>query len=286
MSQNNDNNKTGLSVDFGDELSKNLTIYKNVKQEIIITTEDKIKLVLISTKESLTAQRDWWTPFGLLVSFIATLCTADFKDILGMTKEFWHAIFVILTIASTVWLLLAFYKLYKNWGQDNLDNIIEKIKLKNTSTGVNEAIVMEAPKKLTDVQINNSWNLNHWKSTCASIVGDKMIFIGTSAPKGTDGSHIDLNDILEVGKIYEISCFAKSDINTNGMFQLWCHDQTGSEPNGAKSLTPYKTPTLEGEEFKLKFKAEYNRNIRIHLQYTPGQGRIEISNVKIYKLTA
>ena len=130
MSQNN-NNSEGLSIDFGSELSKNLTIHKNVKQEIIITTSDKIKLVLISTKEILTAQRDWLTPFGLLISFVATLCTADFKDAFKLSKEFWHAIFVLLSVASTVWLLSCFYKLYRNWGKDNLDKIIEEIKLKN-----------------------------------------------------------------------------------------------------------------------------------------------------------
>lgn len=133
MSQNNNNNE-GLSIDFGNELSKNLTIHKNVKQEIIITTADKIKLVLISTKEVLTSQRDWWTPFGLLISFIATLTTADFKEALNLSKEFWHAIFVLLTIGSSIWLVYSFYKLYKNWGEDNLDNIIEKIKLKSESS--------------------------------------------------------------------------------------------------------------------------------------------------------
>jgi hypothetical protein len=133
MSQNNNNNE-GLSVDFGDELSKNLTIHKNVKQEIIITTEDKIKLVLINTREILTSQRDWWTPAGLLVSFITTLSTADFKDALSVPKEFWHAIFVLLTIASVIWLLISLRKLCKNWGQDDLSKIIAQIKLKVNSS--------------------------------------------------------------------------------------------------------------------------------------------------------
>ncbi len=138
MSQNNENQQ-GLSVDFGDELSKNLTIHKNVKQEIIITTADKIKLVLINTREILTAQRDWWTPFGLLISFITTLCTAEFKDAFGLAKEFWHAIFVLLTLGSAIWLLKSFYKLYKNWGKDNLDNIIENIKLRSENAYENES---------------------------------------------------------------------------------------------------------------------------------------------------
>ena len=130
MSQANNPNEQGLSVDFGDELSKNLTIHKNVKQEIIITTADKIKLVLINTREIMTSQRDWWTPFGLLVSFITTLCTADFKDAFGGTKEFWRAIFVLLTIFSGGWLIKTIYKLIKNWGQEDLNKIIEQIKLK------------------------------------------------------------------------------------------------------------------------------------------------------------
>lgn len=132
MSQNN-NEMEGLSIDFGNELSKNLTIHKNVKQEIIVTTADKIKLVLINTKEILSAQRDWWTPFGLAISFITTLCTADFKETFGVSKEFWHAIFVILTAASIIWLFKALYKLYENWNQADLEKIIEQIKLKSSN---------------------------------------------------------------------------------------------------------------------------------------------------------
>jgi hypothetical protein len=128
MSQ--EDNNEGLSIDFGDELSKNLTIHKNVKQEIIVTTADKIRLVLISTKEILTAQRDWWTPLGLLISFVTTLCTTDFKDSFGLPKDSWKAIFIILTILSSIWLVRTVYKLVKAWGQDDLNKIIEQIKLK------------------------------------------------------------------------------------------------------------------------------------------------------------
>jgi hypothetical protein len=131
MSQANNPNEQGLSVDFSDELSKNLTIHKNFKQEIIITTADKIKLVLINTREILTSQRDWWTPFGLLISCVTTLCTADFKDAFGGTKEYWQAMFVLLTIFSAVWLLITIFKLIKNRGQDDLNKIIEQIKLKS-----------------------------------------------------------------------------------------------------------------------------------------------------------
>jgi hypothetical protein len=123
----------GLSVDFGDELSKNLTIHKNVNQEIIITTADKIRLVLISTKEILASQREWWTPAGLLLSFITTLCTADFKDAWALSKATWEALFVIMTILSIVWLVITLCNLVKFWGQDDVNKIIKEIKLRGAA---------------------------------------------------------------------------------------------------------------------------------------------------------
>lgn len=174
----------------------------------------------------------------------------------------------------------------------DLENVITQLKSLTKEKGDEQLIasinkisseIEKIKEKSEKIPINNLWRLNHWGSNCASIVGEKMIFVGTSAPNGTDGSHIDLNNILDVGQTYEISCFAKSEINTNGMFQLWCHDKTGVKPDGANSSTTFKTPTIEGEIIKLNFKADYNKNIRIHLQYTPGQGQIEISDIKISK---
>ena len=128
MGQINDNQKDNLSIDIGNEISKGSTIHVNVEQGLILTTTDKIKLVLIDTKKIMLSQREWWTPLGLFLSFFATICTADFKDTLGLPKDFWHAIFVLLSIGSFVWLIWALYKMIKHWGQDVLDKTIEQIK--------------------------------------------------------------------------------------------------------------------------------------------------------------
>ena len=156
------NKIAGLSIDVGDELTKCSTIHKNVNQDIIITTEDKIKLVLMSTREVLTAQREWWTPLGLLLSFIATLVTTDFKDSMGLTKDTWTAIFIILTSLSIIWLIRACIKLYKNRNQDNLEIIIKKIKLEDTSTNGSEKIVVDQRKYILGIPFTKTWTLNHW----------------------------------------------------------------------------------------------------------------------------
>lgn len=118
------------NIDLNDEFSKNMTVHKNVEQEIIITTSDKIELVLIKTKEILTSQRDWWTPFGLLLAFVTTFCTADFKEFAGITKDTWEALFILLTIVALIWLIISLIKLRKYWGKDDLKIIINQIKVK------------------------------------------------------------------------------------------------------------------------------------------------------------
>lgn len=94
-----------------------------MKQEIIITTSDKIKLVLLQGKETLTAQRDWITPLGLLLSFVATLC-AEFKDAFGMSPDFWGMFFTLLSIGSGVYLIITLNRLYDNRNTADLNAII------------------------------------------------------------------------------------------------------------------------------------------------------------------
>lgn len=135
-----------------------------------------------------------------------------------------------------------------------------------------------------NVPINNLWNLNHWGSDVASIEKGKIIFRGTKTRLETEGCHIDLNDILTIGKIYKISCFARSAPNTTGKFQLWCHDNIGIDPHGSGNTIPYATSSTEGERCSLQFEPKFNGNLRIHLQYMPGEGQIEVSDIKITEL--
>lgn len=131
--------------------------------------------------------------------------------------------------------------------------------------------------------MNSLWNLNHWGSNCARLENNKIIFSGTTAPQGTDGAHQDYINHLDIGSTYEILCHVRSTKGTTGKFQLWCHDKI-VEPNGVNAATDYKTPSTKGEIVCIAFKAEFNKNVRIHLQYTPGQGQIEVSYVYIYRL--
>ena len=115
------------SINFDEEILKNLVVYTNLKQEVIATTTDKIKLALRDTEKCIQSKREWGTPLGLLLTIIATLCTADFKDAMCFSKDFWKAMFFILLLISSFWLVYTVVKLIKYWGQSNVEKIIEKI---------------------------------------------------------------------------------------------------------------------------------------------------------------
>jgi len=227
--------------------------HPDIKIKLLISGIIVISIVLILFKEKLYIFRKYWQE---MISF--TLLTSVLLFFNNTFPDLLIPAIVILPTSVAIALLLG-------------------LKYK-------QGFVYKKKVLLKKIAIDNSWILNHWLSNCARLVGDKMVFIGTSAPKMTDGSHITLSNLLEVGKTYEISCFAKSVGDTDGMFQLWCHDNTGAQPQGTNEQTAYKTPSTKGERVGLNFKANYNPNIRIHLQYSPGKGQIEVSDVIINEL--
>lgn len=131
------------------------------------------------------------------------------------------------------------------------------------------------------IPIDKLWQLNHWGNKYATIIDGKIIFSGKNGPE--DGCNIDIIDQLNIGDTYEVSCFAKSELETNGEVSLWCHDKS-TIPNGVSIQTSFITPKVDGERISLKFNARYNKNIRVHIQYKPGQGSIEVSDFRISEL--
>lgn len=253
---------------------------------------------------------------SLIYGFACLVLSTSLKNLQGQTERIpliWFIIIfpILILIAFTYLVVYHHEKLYapsdfedeKNFVKvfrgnkeiaEDLGSVSDKIKeiieeSQESGTANSELIkisqdIDKIREKTEQIPINALWQLNHWGSNCASIIGDKMIFSGISTLREADGSNIDLINFLDIGKTYEISCFAKSEASTTAMFQLWCHDNSG-EPNGISISTPYKTPSVSGELIKLNFTAQYNRNIRIHLQYKPGVGKIEISDVKIKSLS-
>ena len=133
FSQDSILNEQHSAFDLSDELIKNTTVHKSLRQEIIITTSDKIRVALtIANKKALT-KVEWHIPFGLTVTLLTTLCTADFRDTLGASKEFWHTIFIIGSIGSFIWLVVAIIKALRLNKTREYHKIIEQLKMDEVS---------------------------------------------------------------------------------------------------------------------------------------------------------
>lgn len=108
------------------DLSDNRNVYKNTAQDYIVTTRDKIELVLLKTEKCLTNKNAWMTPLGLIVTCVITLLSSDFKDFI-LSASVWKAVFILTTIICIIWLVYALYVLIRNWHKGNIDDIIDSI---------------------------------------------------------------------------------------------------------------------------------------------------------------
>lgn len=101
-------------------------VHLNVSQDLIITTEDKVRIHLSSHLGRLERKRAWIAPLGVLMTIVITLLTANFKEqsfLLG--PDVWHALFVVSAVLSGCWLL---YALKDAWKSESVDDLIEKLK--------------------------------------------------------------------------------------------------------------------------------------------------------------
>ena len=118
---------TGIKID--EEMIKTSSYYTNVRQDFIMTTEDKIRLCLIKYQNILKLKNDWIAPAGLLIALIVTLVVAsDFKEFLNISPEGWRAIFIVGMIASFLILLRSLYYIFINRKNNGIETIIQELK--------------------------------------------------------------------------------------------------------------------------------------------------------------
>ncbi len=104
-------------------------VYSNVDQEIIVTTEDKIRLCLIEHLSKLEKKDSWITPFGILLTIIIIFPTTDFKDFLFLSADTWEAIFILSGLICIGWLIKSLWHLRVSSSLDEVVNIIKQTKI-------------------------------------------------------------------------------------------------------------------------------------------------------------
>lgn len=120
-------NQPQAKIDIEQELSDQLTIHKSLGQEVMVTTVDKVRLCLIQHLDCLRAKHEWLMPLSLLLTFLATLLSAEFTNFV-LKAPVWEAIFIIGFLVSVVWLGLAGLRAWKIRKLGGIDAIISQLK--------------------------------------------------------------------------------------------------------------------------------------------------------------
>jgi hypothetical protein len=114
------------SLDVQGAMMKDLVVHQNVRQEIIVTTMDKLEICLMKHRSYLAARWEWIGPLGLCVSLVTTLVAAQFQQ-MGLSPETWKALYVIASILSGAWTILFIIRAIKASRSGGIEALIDKI---------------------------------------------------------------------------------------------------------------------------------------------------------------
>lgn len=113
-----------------EELTGDFKIHKNLTQDVIMTTQDKLRLALIEHRDLLSSRREWISAGSLALSLLSTLLLTAFQDKLGLSADTWRALYGLFFALAMVWLINSLVNLIKNRKRRDIDYLIKQITAK------------------------------------------------------------------------------------------------------------------------------------------------------------
>lgn len=98
----------------------------NTSVNLIKITEDKLQNILVTHINNLEKPRDVVGAIALLVTLLGAMLTTEFKETWGLSADTWKGVFIVLFIASVVYLVWVIYNYCKN--KDGVEAIMKDIK--------------------------------------------------------------------------------------------------------------------------------------------------------------
>lgn len=81
--------------------------------KVIVITEDQLELRVQDGMQKLSASDSWIAPLSILLTCVATLFTAEFKNFSWVASGTLKGVFVAATAASCIWLVLSVCRIKK-----------------------------------------------------------------------------------------------------------------------------------------------------------------------------
>jgi len=124
-----------------EDLRSEVIIHKNLTQDVLLTTEDKMKLALIEYREILTARGEWLSAAVLTLSFLSSLLLTEFKNVGPISAATWQATYFIFFLLALIRFINILVKMFQNRHKARIDYLINRIK---KTDGI-EAEIRETP---------------------------------------------------------------------------------------------------------------------------------------------
>jgi len=126
--------RKGAIIELDEEdLKGDIIIHKNLTQDLLVTTEDKMKLALIEYREVLASRGEWIGAGALVFSFMSPLLLANFKDFGPFTAETLKAIYIIFCVLAFYRFISTLIRVTQNRHKTNIDFFISRIKYTRTN---------------------------------------------------------------------------------------------------------------------------------------------------------
>lgn len=103
-------------------------VYENIKVNLVVTTEDKLRNTLYVAYHKIKKSQDWIGFLGATITILIALLTTNTHEFWGVPADIWQAVLVVLFIVCS--LLTIGFALYRWWGVPSFESVIQKI-LKN-----------------------------------------------------------------------------------------------------------------------------------------------------------
>lgn len=127
-----------------EDLRSEVIIHKNLTQDVLLTTEDKMKLALIEYRDVLTARSEWLSSALIVLSLVSTLLLSDFKDVGPLTAATWQSIYFIFLVLAVVRFGNVVIKMYQHRKRARIDFVISKIKADGVEAEIKEEHTAES----------------------------------------------------------------------------------------------------------------------------------------------
>lgn len=98
--------------------------HSNLDQDNVVTTEDKIRICLMTYLGRIESRNTWHTPLGIVLALGLTFLTADFKHFY-FSADTWRAFFFFALLSSFIWLIVTLRRRQK---AITIEEVVKKLK--------------------------------------------------------------------------------------------------------------------------------------------------------------